>query len=77
MEMSVFNSLYHFPLTDDMFVHPLEEPCYLTTGFENLENPEECISKRLNIMNENAFEKFLVWMTTRVGHKFLSWVEPH
>lgn len=77
MEMSVFNSLYHFPLTDDMFVHPLEEPCYLTTGFENLENPEERISKRLNIMNENAFEKYLVWLTSQVGHKFLRSVESH
>ena len=76
-EMSVFNPLYHFPLTDEMVLCSLDTPCYITTGWEHIEVwPTDRITRRVNSLNEQDFEKFLVWMTGQVGHKFLRWVDP-
>lgn len=75
-EMSVFNPLYHFHLTDDMLLCPLDTPCYITRGLERIEWPNDRITRRVNSLNEEDFDKFLVWMTSQVGHKFLRWVDP-
>lgn len=77
-EMSVFNPLCHFPLSDEMVDRPLDKPCYVTSGFEHLEvSPIDRISSRVNSLNEEDFEKFLAWMTSRVGYFFLRWVDPY
>ena len=76
-EMSVFNPLYHFPLTDEMVLRSLDTPCYITTSLKHVEVwPTDRITRRVNSLNEQDFEKFLVWMTGQVGHKFLRWVDP-
>lgn len=76
-EMSVFNPLCHFPLSDEMVDRPLDKPYYVTSGFEHLEvSPIDRISCRVNSLNEQDFERFLVWMTGQVGYFFLRWVDP-
>lgn len=76
-DMAVFNPLHHFPLTDEMVDVPLDGPCYLTASFEHLEvSPKNYITGHLNSLDEQSFEKCLVWLTGRVGHYFLRWVNP-
>lgn len=77
MDMSVFDSSFHFALSDDMFMNPMETPCFLASSLEFIEVKSiERISRRLNTMRDDAFERYLGWMTTQVGHNFLRWVGP-
>lgn len=78
-DMSNFNPSYHLILSDDMVTNPWKETCFLTASFDHLtmQYIERMSSRRLNMLSEEAFEKYIVWLTTQVGHHFLRWVEPH
>jgi len=69
--------MHHFLLKDDMVVRPLNEECYLTSGFVELDFHEERITRRINNLHEDIFEKYLVWLTGVVGHNFLWRVKPY
>lgn len=72
-DISAFNPAYHRMLEESFMQNPLETQAYLTTGMESFYDWGKRITKVVNRMSYEEFERTLAWATGLIGHKWL-WI---